>query len=62
LSGQAEQWAQKLLANGDWMDNLLGFARRLALEEWKSNENGLIAGYRFNAVWNSIVRGLAVKF
>lgn len=41
LSGQAEQWAQKLLANGDWMDNLLGFARRLALEEWKSNENGL---------------------
>jgi len=41
LSGQAEQWAQKLLANGDWMDNLLGFARRLALEEWKSTENGL---------------------
>jgi len=41
LSGQAEQWVQKLLANGDWMDNLLGFARRLALEEWKSTENGL---------------------
>ncbi len=41
LNGQAEQWLQKMLANGDWMDNLLGFAARLVAEDWKSAENGL---------------------
>jgi uncharacterized repeat protein (TIGR03837 family) len=41
LNGQAEQWLQKMLANGDWMDNLLDFAARLVAEDWKSAENGL---------------------
>ncbi|RAM64792.1 epf adjacent protein [Herbaspirillum rubrisubalbicans] len=41
LNGQAEQWLHKMLANGDWMDNLLGFAARLVAEDWKSAENGL---------------------
>ncbi|AYR25277.1 elongation factor P maturation arginine rhamnosyltransferase EarP [Herbaspirillum rubrisubalbicans] len=41
LNGEAEQWLQKMLANGDWMDNLLGFAARLVAEDWKSAENGL---------------------
>ncbi|MFS2114027.1 elongation factor P maturation arginine rhamnosyltransferase EarP [Herbaspirillum frisingense] len=37
----AGQWLQEMLANGDWMDNLLRFARQLVEQEWNSAENGL---------------------